>query len=662
MSVLELARKTYQKLKVERTGYHRPVVAPNTGCERSEKSELSPFVVSWEAPDSNRRCEKSELSEKRVPAHVAGELRGEKSEISEISPPYQFITDPANLPALFPALEESDRVGIDLETTGLNPRTDQIRLLSLATERGTYLIDVFTVDPNPLWEHLADKTLIGHNLAFDLGFLARLGFTPGPVKDTMLMSQMVYAGRNERHALAECVQRELGKTLDKTLQKSDWSRSLTPEQLAYAAADVDLLKPLCDALESKVKEAGLESIADIEHRAVPAFVWLAGSGIGFDSATWEGLAQKAADDAHRLAHELDAISPSREQAEMFGTAWNWDSPDQVKEAFHTLKIDLESTGDEALAKIDHPLAGLLRQYRDARKRLTTYGTDWLKHVAPDGRVYAGWRQIGAASGRTSCSSPNLQQVPRGSHRRCFQTPAGRVLVQADYSQLQLRIAAKIAGEQRMIEAYARGEDLHTLTARSITGKPEVTKEDRQLAKAVNFGLLFGLGAKGLRAYSKSNFGLDLTEQQAAGYRRAFFDAYPGLAQWHRREGNSKAPECRTLSGRRRLLDDKTPFTHRLNTPVQGVEADGLKLALALLWERRDRVPGAFPVLAVHDEIVMECDQSQADAVSAWLTESMIEALAGWLDPVPVEVEVKVAPSWGGKSSLSWKKSATVPSK
>src|SRR5262249_39676455 len=158
------------------------------------------------------------------------------------------------------------------------------------------------------------------------------------------------------------------------------------------------------------------------------------------------------------------------------------------------------------------------------------------------------------------------------YRACFQAPKGRLLVKADYSQLQLRIAAKVAHETRMLEEYNHGEDLHKLTARQITGKTDVSKADRQLAKAVNFGLLFGLGAKALRGYARSNYGLDLTPEQAKQYREAFFVTYPGLAKWHRRAGHSQALECRTLAGRRRLLDSKTPFTHRLNTPVQGTEA------------------------------------------------------------------------------------------
>jgi DNA polymerase-1 len=294
------------------------------------------------------------------------------------------------------------------------------------------------------------------------------------------------------------------------------------------------------------------------------------------------------------------------------------------------------------------MAVLLRDYRAARKRVTTYGTDWGRHALEDGRVYAAWNQLGSVAGRTSCSAPNLQQVPRDPrYRRCFIAPPGRVLVKADYSQLQLRIAAKVAGDRAMLDAYARGEDLHTLTARQITGKAEVSKADRQVAKAVNFGLIFGLGAKGLRSYARSTYGLDLTEAEAAQYRRAFFQAYSGLGDWHQRAGSSTAQECRTLGGRRRLLDDKTPYTHRLNSPVQGTEADGAKLAMALLWERRDQCPGAFPVLFGHDEIVVEADAGQAEAAAAWLKRAMLDGMSPLLDPVPVAVEVQVGRTWAG---------------
>jgi DNA polymerase-1 len=564
------------------------------------------------------------------------------------------VTDPSALQAVAAALDGSALVGLDCETTGLNPRADRVRLLSLSMgttdgRRFTYLVDCFACNPSPLWEGLADKELVIHNAAFDLAFLARMGLTPsGPVHDTMLLSRLLTAGTNAPNDLATCCERCLGRALGKAEQRSDWSAPLTEDQLAYAARDALVLVPLYEALVSRVKEARLVQAAEIETRALPAFLWLARSGVAFDLAAWGSLTAEAELSARDLAAGLDAAAPPRAGREARKGAWNWNSPAQVKEVFRAVGFPMESTDDEALAQVDHPLAGLLRDYRAARKRVTTYGTDWGKHALDDGRVYAAWNQLGSVAGRTSCSGPNLQQVPRDPrYRRCFVASPGRMLIKADYSQLQLRIAAKIADERAMLAAYARGEDLHTLTAWQLTGKADVTKADRQLAKAVNFGLLFGLGAKGLRGYARSNYGLDLTEAEAAQYRQAFFQAYPGLERWHRRAGASSAKECRTLAGRRRLLDAKTPYTHRLNSPVQGTEADGAKLAMALLWERRDQCPGAFPVLFCHDEIVIEADAGQADAAAGWLEQAMLDGMAPLLDPVPVEVEVRKAQTWGG---------------
>jgi DNA polymerase-1 len=186
-----------------------------------------------------------------------------------------------------------------------------------------------------------------------------------------------------------------------------------------------------------------------------------------------------------------------------------------------------------------------------------------------------------------------------------------------------------------------------IVARNVLGTQEVTKQHRQLAKALNFGLLYGMGARGFRQYAKSQYGLDLTEAEAIRYRAAFFKSYPGLGIWHSRIRSRRNGETRTLTGRRRLLDEKTPDTQRLNTPVQGTGADGLKLALALLWSRGEQVPGAFPVLVVHDEIVIECDVQQADMVNAWLRQAMLDAMAPLLDPAPIGVEAKVSQTWGG---------------
>jgi len=569
------------------------------------------------------------------------------------APSFLLIHDPSQLATVRQALSDCDRVGLDLETTGLDPQRDRVRLLSLALDtidssRFCYLIDCFAVDPRPLWDHLADKELILHNAAFDLAFLARLGFQPaGTVHDTMLLAQLLSAGTDDRNGLAACCERWLGSAIDKSEQKSDWSGSLSETQLLYAARDADVLMPLFQVLRDEIKEARLDRAATLEQRCQPAINWMGYHGVALDRDAWKTLADVAVVEAQRLRQELNEAVAPKPEAKLFPEGWNWDSPQQIKQALALAGCQLDDTADETLAAIDHPIVRLLRRYRLARKRGNTYGIDWLSHVRDDGRVYPHWRQIGASSGRMSCSEPNMQQLPRGDYRNCVVAPPGRILIKADYSQIELRIAAKVSGDQALLEAYQHGEDLHLRTARTVLGISEVSKEHRQLAKALNFGLLYGMGVDGFRDYAKSQYAVQLSEEQARQYRQAFFKSYPGLAAWHRRIGQTRnqAIETRTLTGRRRSNVHR--FTEKLNTPVQGSGADGIKLALALLWERRSEMPGTFPVLVVHDEIVIECAADDAAAAAHWLKSAMIDAMAPLLEPVPVEVEVRVARSWAG---------------
>jgi DNA polymerase-1 len=569
---------------------------------------------------------------------------------------YTLITTPSGVGTVVGAIEDDGGpVGLDTETTGLDPLADRVRLLQVATGRATFLIDLFALsDPTAalaeLFAVLARVEVVGHNLQFDLRFLARLGFTPGRVFDTQLASQVLHAGERTdtnallRHALKDVAARELGRPMDKAGQLSDWAGLLTPGQLAYAAADAAVLVPLAESLREKLADADLTPTARLEMRALPGVAWA--SPVRVDAVAWAAIADAAAAEQTRLAEEMDALAPNG--ASLFGGR-NWNSPDQVKAAFAGLGVTLDSTDDHALAALDHRLATLLRDYRAAAKRAGTYGRQWLvRHVGPDGRVLPSWHQLGAEySGRMSCSGPNLQNVPRGAdYRRCFVAGPGRVLVKADYSQIELRIAAKLTGERRMLDAYRTGQDLHSLTAAALLGKSAgaVTRADRQLAKAVNFGLLYGQSAEGLRAYAQANYGVGLSVGEAARHRETFFRTYPGLRTWHRSVGGAPA-DTRTLGGRRRV--GVTRFSEKLNTPVQGTGADGLKAAIALLWERRAACPAATPVLFVHDEIVLEVPEADADAASAWLRRCMADAVAPLIDPVPVEVDVSVGRTWGG---------------
>jgi DNA polymerase-1 len=316
----------------------------------------------------------------------------------------------------------------------------------------------------------------------------------------------------------------------------------------------------------------------------------------------------------------------------------------------------ERSRDETLALHvnKHEFISALRDYRKAAKLASTYGIEWLENgYCRDGRIYASWRQLRAATGRMACDHPNLQNIPRsGPLRSYIRAPEGRLFVIADYSQIELRIAAKISGDTEMLSAYTEGRDLHAFTAQSLTGRVEISKDDRKLVKAVNFGLLYGMGAKGLQSYALKNYGVEMSPEEAFLYRRRFFHTYPGLKRWHERvrwawqRGDT---EPRTLTGRRRM--DVEKLTDRLNAPVQGTGADGLKLALALLWKRRDECPGAVPVLVCHDEIVVESDIKRSVDAKAWLERAMIEGMEMVLNssdksPLLVEVEARIANSWG----------------
>ncbi len=452
------------------------------------------------------------------------------------------------------------------------------------------------------------------------------------------------------HSLEAVARRELGIELDKTHQKADWSDELSAGMLEYAAIDAQVLPPIAGIFEAKAKDAGLGRVHEIEHRALPAVLWMQNSGLPFDAEGWEEYLKQIEEERDRLRTHLDGLAPPRPN----GGRWNWNSAPQVKEVFALTGIDLVDTKEETLSRCEDPLAKTLLAHRKVSKVSSSYGPKFLEAVR-DGRIYASWRLIGAATGRMSCSSPNLQQIPNEVLRRYVRAPEGRMLISADYSQAELRIAARISGDETMLEAYRTGEDLHAATARSLMGREKISKHERDLAKAVNFGLLYGQGAAGLREYARSRYGVTMTLEEAGRYRRRFFETYPGLKAWHEenwRELRRGSTETRTLAGRRRT--GVSSFTERVNAPVQGTGADGLKLSLALLHERRHQCPGALPVACVHDEVVVECAEDEVEKVAAWLEKAMKDGMDEVLNGpdnrgprVPVEVEVKSGRTWSG---------------
>jgi DNA polymerase-1 len=453
------------------------------------------------------------------------------------------------------------------------------------------------------------------------------------------------------HKLGDVVGRELGMGLSKEEQRADWAGELTPGMLRYAQNDSAVLLLLAGILGSGIEGAGLGRTMEIEHRALPAITRMANAGVPLDAEGWGERLARIEDEKARLKQRLEELAPDHPD----GGSWNWNSAQQIKEAFALLGIVLSDTKGETLSRCAHPLAKDLLEYRKAAKLLSTYGEKLLEKVEADGRIRGSWWQIGAGTGRMACSNQNLQNFPP-EVRRYVRAPEGRALVIADYSQIELRIAAKISGDERMLGAFGEGLDVHEITARSLTGREVVSKEERQLAKAVNFGLLYGMSPGGLRAYARASYGVEMTREEAERYWRDFFETYLGIRAWHDREYRELkkrgSVETRTLTGRRRT--SVTEFTERLNSPVQGTGADGLKLALALLHERRNVCPDAVPILAVHDEIVVECEEADAQKVEAWLERAMIDGMDEVLNGpvaegprVPVEVEARNAETWAG---------------
>ena len=572
-----------------------------------------------------------------------------------------------NEPTLEQALGASSRhqvIGVDTETTSLDPLRGRVRLLQLATPEQNFVIDLFQF---AALEHLGLRELLSspqpiktlHNAKFDVKMLLHhFDLEMRGLFDTLLASQLIGAGRNEGgHGLAAVSDRHLGELVDKSLQMSDWSGPLADTQYEYAAKDAALMLPLYAKLSARLYELNLTEVANLEFECVLPIAAMELSGMALDANCWRRLVV----DLER-AHELLSDELKRElaagipQLTLFGEPpnINLDSPPQVMEALGHMGIKIEGTRSwqlQPLAK-EHPAIEKLLEYRSVQKLLSSYGLALLEHINPDtGRVHADFRQMGATGGRMSCSDPNLQQVPNTpEYRACFRAPAGRKLVIADYSQIELRILADWSQDTALVKALLSGEDLHCVTASQMFGiaLEEVSKEQRAAAKQLNYGIMYGLGAPGLGA----RIGCSLEEAEIL--LRKYFDAYSGVAAFLRDAADRAVTdrESRTRSGRLIYFsfdaNDRTQVgaTQRLgkNAPIQGSSADIIKRALALLYEALKPI-GASIVNCVHDEIVIEVAEAEAEECAAILDREMIAAAREFISSVPVTVDISIGDAW-----------------
>ncbi|MBA2713454.1 MAG: bifunctional 3'-5' exonuclease/DNA polymerase [Rubrobacteraceae bacterium] len=578
--------------------------------------------------------------------------------MEESTKSYRLVTNADDLAAVAKTLQSAEAIGLDLETTALSPRDGGVRLLQLATPEETFVIDVFEVtDLSPLKEVLESGPVkVGHNLKFDYQFLhALFGVSLSPVFDTMLAAQILSGGNYAAsYSLEAVAERYLDESLDKAEQRSDWSGELSKAQLEYAAQDAAVLLPLRERLTVLLEEEELGRISRIEFEAVATIAEMELAGVKLDVARWRELEVTVRERRDRAAERLESFFPPPEGVlplEGLGPRLNLNSPKQITDAFRTLGIDLPDTKVWTLLKVDHPAAKALLEYRELQKKLGTYLETYPNFISPKtGRIHANFLQCRVPTGRLACAVPNIQQIPHEDEfRRCFVAEDGYVLVISDYSQIELRILAEVSEDPAFVNAFQRGEDLHRLTAATMynVSMEEVTKDQRSDAKRINFGLMYGRGARSLSAQ------LGTDEERGRQLIDEYFANYPKVQRFLQRTANRAMRDrtLKTLAGRVRnfgndpVADDRGAMRREaMNYPIQGSASDIAKLALVYVREDLEGLDARL-VNSIHDEFVIECAEEKAEKVSEKTQAAMVRAGEDILDKVPVEVEATISREW-----------------
>jgi DNA polymerase I-like protein with 3'-5' exonuclease and polymerase domains len=642
-------------------------------------------------------------------------------------------------------VENAEVVALDLETTGLDPRGADIRLVQVSDGEQIYVIDLFKRDAGSLFEALGrdDLIVLAHGGDFEWRFVYHhFGVALENIVDTMLLSQLAFCGdMSEGVGLGAMAESELEVVLDKDMQKADWTLDPLPRrQLDYAAMDVKVLPPLYELLTEVIEDTGQRRVAEIENAAMPAFALMQYVGMPVDKEAWDRHAEETEAELRDLERRMldadwmpprplvpqtwalqgaDCLAMLRSASEAYenltGTTakdltlvkgeiidallayrkakgdererlkkrvlelapekppkpaqpWNFGSSAQVAEiTYAILGVELPDTKEGTLLRYrgDHPFVEHMLKHRELKKLVSTYGKTWFQkaYSSEAGRVYPAWRQIGTSTGRVASGernvAPNAQNLPK-SHRKFFVAPEGRVFVDADYSQIEVRVLAKMLNEERLLRVYGRLEDdaqsgdVYRTTAAYLLGveAEAVTKAQRNLAKAIVLGMNYGLSAYGLPQYAFTNLGIkDMTTEEAEEYVESFYDLYPKIRDFHDDTLDTLeemgSVDQRTLTGR--LRGEITNRNEAINAPIQGTSADVLKRAMALAYGRLKAFDDAFVVASIHDELLVECNEGDAEAVAGVVEASMLEAADEILNAdeprVKIEVDVAVNKRW-----------------
>ena len=595
---------------------------------------------------------------------------------------YETVLTKAQLEAWVERLRAAEGFAFDTETDALDAMRAQLVGISLAVDAGSAAyIPVGHNYPGaplqlpqqqvlaalqPLLED-AGKRKVGQHGKYDIHVLRRYGIEVRGYADDTMLESFVLNSTATRHDMDSLAQRYLGyqttrfeDVAGKGAKQISFAQVGIDEAGAYAAEDADITLRLHQALAPQLTaEPGLEKVyREIEMPLVPVLAQIEANGVSIDSLE---LRRQSADLSSRM------LAAQQKATELAGHTFNLDSPKQLQAVlFDELGLPAlvktpkgqPSTNEEALEAIaeQHELPRIILEYRGLAKLRSTYTDKLPEMVNPDtGRVHTSYHQSGAATGRLSSSDPNLQNIPIRTDdgrriRKAFVAPPGRQLMACDYSQIELRIMAHMSEDPGLIGAFEQGVDVHRATAAEVFGRAleDVTGNERRAAKAINFGLMYGMSAFGLAR----NLGID--RGQAQDYISLYFSRYPAVRDFMERMRVQAREQgyVETLFGRRLYLNDIHARNQGLragaeraaiNAPMQGTAADIIKRAMVSVddWmaDHRER---ALMILQVHDELVFEADIDFIDTLRAEVVTRMCAAAEL---RVPLVVDTGIGANW-----------------
>ena len=592
---------------------------------------------------------------------------------------YRCVASAAELRAVVAACRQAGRFAFDVETTSLDPRQAQLVGCSLCwSERDAVYVPVGHVEGRqlPLDEAmalleplLADPRVgkIGQNLKYDLQVLTALGYVlEGIEGDTMLADYLLETGR-ARRKLDEIAMRVLGHRMisydEATFglpEGSGFQHVPIDKATTYAAEDAHVVWLLDRVLGQRLQEEGLADLyRDVEVPVVPVLADMELNGIALDSAALAALgedllARIAAkeEEIHRLAgHSFNIASPKQLAVVLFDEQ----GFEPIKKTKTGRSTDANTLDALAARSPDNPLPGAILAYRAMSKLKGTYVDALPRSVGPDGRIRTSFHQAVAATGRLASMNPNLQNIPIRTPdgrrvRMCFVPAQGHVFLSADYSQIELRVLADYCGSGPLVEAFQQGEDIHRRTAAEVFGVMPglVNNDQRRAAKAVNFGIIYGMSA-----FRLANE-LGIPRGRAKRIIDDYFRHYPqvkayveGAIDQARQQGVAV-----TRFGRKRMVPDlRARIRHvreaaeriAVNTPIQGTAADIMKIAMVRVWCRlRREHPATRLLLQVHDELLLEVPETELEAVRQVVADEMTNAASL---AVPLVVQTAVGRNW-----------------